>query len=209
MSDEIKKSGFSRRKFLKGMGTGVVGSYAVVPGLKNILPPNTTELMEDISDKELLSFKVNGKAFKIYIEPQLTLVQVLREKLDLTGTKVVCNHGECGGCTVLLDNKAVYSCHTLALDANGKEVITIEGLLSGEKLHPVQQAFVEHDGLQCGFCTPGQIMAAQAILLKHPEPSEDDITEGMSGNLCRCAAYPNILKSVKAAAAQSKQISKS
>lgn len=137
------------------------------------------------------------------------MVQVLREKLNLTGTKVVCNQGECGGCTVLLNGKSVYSCHILALDTNGKEVITIEGLMHGEKLHLVQQAFVEHDGLQCGFCTPGQVMAAQALLIKHPEPTEEEITEGMSGNLCRCAAYPNILKSVKAAAAQSKQISKS
>lgn len=209
MSDDIKKPGFSRRKFLKGMGTGVVGSYAVVPGLKNILPGNTADIMEEIADKQLLAFKVNGKPHKIYIEPHLTLIQVLREKLNLTGTKLVCNHGECGGCTVLLDGKAVYSCHMLALDAEGKEVTTIEGLMSGEKLHPVQQAFIDHDGMQCGFCTPGQVMAAHALLNKHPEPTEEEIMEGMSGNLCRCAAYPNILESVKAAAKQSKQISKS
>ena len=127
---------------------------------------------------------------------------MLRDNLSLTGTKIVCNHGECGACTVLMNQKAVYSCHILAMDATGKEIITIEGLMDGENLHPVQQAFVDHDGLQCGFCTPGQIMSAQAILLENPNPDRQHIIKGMSGNLCRCAAYPNILKSAIAAAEQ-------
>jgi xanthine dehydrogenase YagT iron-sulfur-binding subunit len=136
--------------------------------------------------------------------PETTLVEVLRDHLNLTGTKVTCNQGECGACTVLMDGKPVYSCHLLAVDAEGTEITTIEGLMDGEKLHPIQEAFIEHDGLQCGFCTPGQIMAAQGILNKKGNPTRDDILEGMSGNLCRCAAYPNILASAVAAAEKTK-----
>ena len=149
---------------------------------------------------ELLSLNVNGKSVTLMIETRTTLVEVLRDHLQLTGTKVSCNQGECGACTVLLDGKAVYSCHMLAIDAAGKEVITIEGLLSGEKLHPIQEAFVEHDGMQCGFCTSGQIMAAQDLLLKESKPTKQQVLEGMSGNLCRCGAYPHIIESVLAAA---------
>jgi aerobic-type carbon monoxide dehydrogenase small subunit (CoxS/CutS family) len=127
-------------------------------------------------------------------------VELLRDHLELTGTKIGCNQGECGSCTVLVNGKAVYSCHILALDVAGKNVVTVEGLMKGEELHPVQEAFIEHDGLQCGYCTPGQIMAAQALLLKNPKPDKNEIIEGMSGNICRCAAYPNIIKSVVAAA---------
>jgi aerobic-type carbon monoxide dehydrogenase small subunit (CoxS/CutS family) len=134
----------------------------------------------------------------------MTLAELIREKLELTGTKIVCNHGECGACTVLLNNAPVYSCHLLAIDADGKEVVTIEGLMNGEELHPIQQAFIDHDGLQCGFCTPGQIMAAQGLLIKNKKPGRKEIIEEMSGNICRCAAYPNILESVIAAAEQQK-----
>ncbi len=155
---------FSRRKFIKGVGTGVVGSYAVLPNLKTLSKNLPQEIQENIEGKFPLSLTVNGKKVEVYVEPQTTLVELLREHLNLTGTKTVCNHGECGGCTVLLDDKPVYSCHMLALDAEGKKVTTIEGLMSGEKLHPIQEAFVEHDGLQCGYCTPGQIMAAQGLL---------------------------------------------
>ncbi|MEJ2050441.1 MAG: (2Fe-2S)-binding protein [Calditrichota bacterium] len=144
--------------------------------------------------------KVNGREVKLYVKPRTTLVEVLRNHLELTGTKVVCNHGECGACTVLLDGVAVYSCQMLALDAASKEVTTIEGLMNGEDLHPIQQAFIDHDGLQCGFCTPGQIIATQAILLKNKKPSREEIIEGLSGNLCRCSAYPKILDSAIAAA---------
>lgn len=189
----------SRRKFIKNLGGGVVGAGVAVQTLsakqkKENRPPSISKSAVE------LSFTVNKKPVRLMVEPETTLVEVLRDKLKLTGTKVVCNHGECGACTVLLDGKAVYSCHMLALDAQGKQITTIEGLLDGEKLHPVQKAFVKEDGLQCGFCTPGQIMAAEAILIKNPKPSEQDIIEGMSGNLCRCSAYPNILKSAVAAA---------
>jgi len=198
MNEDSKPRSISRRKFLQGVGTGVIGG-AVLPGAlsgekkkKQEPPPHP--------GKELLTLTVNGKPVRTMVEPRTTLAEFLRDHLELTGTKIVCNHGECGGCTVLLDGKAVYSCHMLALDAAGKDVATIEGLLTGEELHPIQQAFIDHDGLQCGFCTPGQIMAAKALLLKHPKPSPQQVKEGMSGNLCRCAAYPNIIKSVIAAA---------
>ena len=203
MGNDFKPKDISRRSFLKGVGSGVVGSYMVVPGLGKISQKITRETSDDELSKIPLSLKVNGKKIKTKVEPRTTLAELLRNDLQLTGTKIVCNQGECGGCTVLLDNKAVYSCHMLALDAEGKEVTTIEGLMNGEKLHPVQEAFVEHDGLQCGFCTPGQIMAAQAILIKNSSPSKSEILTGMSGNICRCSAYPNIIKSVVAAAEKS------
>lgn len=199
MKDKSKPDGISRRKFIKGFGGGVVGSTVLVHSL-----PAVSEEMEKAAErhegKQLLSCKVNGQPVKILVEPRTTLAEVLRDSLQLTGTKIVCNQGECGGCTVLLNGKAVYSCHLLALHAEGKEVTTIEGLMTGEELHPIQEAFVEKDGLQCGFCTPGQVMAANALLLKNPRPTREEVQEGMSGNLCRCAAYPNIVNSVLAAA---------
>ncbi|MCU7497066.1 MAG: 2Fe-2S iron-sulfur cluster binding domain-containing protein [Ignavibacteria bacterium] len=199
MSKDSKKGGISRRKFLQGVGSGIIGSYVLTPGIAK-----AAEALKKNSEKLILSvpltLKVNGKQAHLLVEPRTTLAEVLREKLGLTGTKVACNNGECGGCTVLLDKKAVYSCHILALDAEGKEVTTIEGIMKGENLHPIQQAFIDHDGLQCGFCTPGQVMAAEALLLKNPKPTRQDVLEGMSGNVCRCAAYPNIIESVLAAA---------
>jgi xanthine dehydrogenase YagT iron-sulfur-binding subunit len=204
MSEKAKPKVFSRRSFIKGVGSGVVGSYIAVPGLTKFSQKVLEEAENEGTNKEPLSLKVNGKKYNLLVEPRTTLAELLRNRLKLTGTKIVCNQGECGGCTVLMNGKAVYSCHMLALDAAGKEITTIEGLMSGEKLHPIQQAFIDHDGLQCGFCTPGQIMAAEAILIKNSKPSKEEILDGMSGNLCRCAAYPNILKSVVAAAEISK-----
>jgi xanthine dehydrogenase YagT iron-sulfur-binding subunit len=199
MNEDSKPRKFTRRKFIKGVGTGVAGAYAFVPGIERISKKIIDETLDE-EGKSQLSLKVNGKRIKTKVEPRTTLAELLRDKLKLTGTKVVCNQGECGACTVLLDGKAVYSCHMLALDADGKEVTTIEGLLTGEKLNPVQKAFIEHDGIQCGFCTPGQIMSAQALLNKNPKPTKEQILDGMSGNICRCSAYPNIIKSVVAAA---------
>ena len=199
MNEDSKSQGITRRKFIQGVGTGMIGT-AVLPGILSGEKEKPEPSPPSHPGKELVVLKVNGKQVRAMVEPRTTLVQLLRDHLELTGTKIVCDHGECGGCTVLLDGKAVYSCHMLALDAAGKEVLTIEGLLNGEELHPIQQAFIDHDGLQCGFCTPGQIMAAQALLLKHPEPTVEQVKEGMAGNLCRCAAYPNIVKSVMAAA---------
>ena len=201
MSKDDKKTNFSRRKFIQGMSAGLVGSYALVTPKETVAQsPAPPETGDPVSGKETLSLKVNGDPVKVLIEPRMTLAELLRDKLQLTGTKVACNHGECGACTVVIDSKSVHSCQMLALDAAGKDVTTIEGLLDGEKLHPIQEAFLEHDGLQCGFCTSGQIMAAHALLLKHRRPTRDQVLEGMAGNICRCAAYPNIIKSVLAAA---------
>lgn len=185
---------------MKGMGAGVVGSSVILPNLATAALKEKTDDQESHQGKELLTLKVNGTSVQLHVEPRTSLSDLLRNHLQLTGTKVVCNQGECGNCTVLLDGKAVYACHMLALDAADKEVITIEGLLTGEKLHPIQEAFWEKDGLQCGFCTPGQIMAAQALLLKHPKPTREQVLTGLSGNLCRCGAYPKIMESVLAAA---------
>ncbi|MBD3225293.1 MAG: 2Fe-2S iron-sulfur cluster binding domain-containing protein [Caldithrix sp.] len=189
----------SRRDFMKGFGSGVVGGSIMLQTL-HAAPPPTTGTFKDESNRVELTLKVNGKLVQTKITPHTTLIELIRDKLALTGTKVVCNHGECGACTVLLDGRAVYSCHMLALDAHGKEVITVEGLMQGEELHPLQEAFIEKDGMQCGFCTPGQIMAAQGLLNEHPHPNREQILKGMSGNICRCSAYPKIADSVVAAA---------
>lgn len=198
MNDKATSNKFSRRTFMKGMGAGVAGAYAIVPTLEKAAK-NAADAASGEA-RESLSLTVNGKKVQLQIPPQTTLAELLREHLALTGTKIVCNQGECGGCTVLVGGKLVYSCHFLALDAAEKEVLTIEGLLKGEELHHVQKAFVDHDGLQCGFCTPGQIMAAYALLQKNPKPTREQVMAGMSGNLCRCAAYPKIIDSVMAAA---------
>lgn len=197
--NKTKKGDISRRQFMKRMGVGVASGYVVSPTL--IAAPALAIGPEEELPQTLqeLTLKVNGKRVRVMVEPRTTLAELVREHLHLTGTKIVCNAAECGNCTVLLDGKAVYACHTLALDAAGKEVTTIEGLLSGEELHPVQKAFHEHDGYQCGFCTPGQIMAAHALLLQTPKPTREKVLKGMSGNICRCAAYPKIIDSVMAA----------
>lgn len=146
-----------------------------------------------------VTLRVNDSQYQLYLEPRRTLVDALRIDLGLTGTKLVCNEGQCGACTVIRDGKAVYACLTLAVECEGSDLYTIEGLSDGETLHPLQAAFVEHDGYQCGFCTPGQIMAAAALLAEHPQPSEADIQYHMAGNLCRCGAYRNIIAAVEAA----------
>jgi aerobic-type carbon monoxide dehydrogenase small subunit (CoxS/CutS family) len=162
-------------------------------------------------DEVDVAFRVNGREVRVCVEPRRTLLSVLREELGLTGAKRGCGRGTCGACTVLLEGRPalgepegwypVYGCMTLAVACSGRSVRTVEGLAQGAQLHPVQAAFVEQDGYQCGFCTPGQIMAAVALLEANPQPTEDDIKRGMAGNVCRCGAYPNIVRSVQAAAA--------
>ncbi|HDQ00296.1 MAG TPA: (2Fe-2S)-binding protein [bacterium] len=200
MDQDKKHSKISRRKFIKGIGGGVVGGAVLLHNLPVLSESAIEPAGAGLEQKYPLIFKVNAKTVRVLVESSATLADVLRDQLQLTGTKIVCNHGECGGCTVLLNGKAVYSCMMLALDAAGSEVTTIEGLLNGEEINPLQQAFIEKDGMQCGFCTPGQIMAAQALLSKNPHPSRAEVMTGMSGNLCRCAAYPKIVDSVLAAA---------
>ena len=143
--------------------------------------------------------KVNGINYKVAVEPQRTLVEVLRDTLGLTGTKKSCSEGECGACTVLMDGKPAASCLVLALDAQGKEVTTIEGLSEGEKLHPIQEAFVKHAAIQCGFCTPGMVLSAKALLDENPDPTATEVRKGISGNLCRCTGYQQIVDAILAA----------
>ena len=150
-------------------------------------------------EKQVLELNVNGKVLTISVLPQKTLLEVLREDLGLTGTKEGCSEGECGVCTVLLDGLPVRSCLLLAVDVRGRKITTIEGLAQGDKLHPLQTAFVEQGAIQCGFCTPGMILCAKALLDQNPSPSEEEIRVGLSGNLCRCTGYIKIFKAVQAA----------
>jgi carbon-monoxide dehydrogenase small subunit len=143
---------------------------------------------------------VNGAQHDVEVEPRTLLVHLLRDRLGLTGTHVGCDTSNCGACTVHLDGDAVKSCTVLAVQADGAEVLTIEGMADGDELHPLQEAFWEHHGLQCGYCTPGMIMAAADLLRRHPDPSEADVRDGLAGNLCRCTGYHNIVKAVLAAA---------
>jgi aerobic-type carbon monoxide dehydrogenase small subunit (CoxS/CutS family) len=149
--------------------------------------------------QEEIVLKVNGTNYRLGIETRRTLLEVLRENLGLTGTKKSCNEGECGACTVLMDGRPVASCLVLAMDAQGKEILTIEGLSEGEKLHPIQEAFLKHGAIQCGFCTPGMVMSAKALLDRNPEPTKTEIRKAISGNLCRCTGYQHIVDSIMAA----------
>jgi aerobic carbon-monoxide dehydrogenase small subunit len=148
----------------------------------------------------LVSLTVNGKQYERDVEPRRLLVHFLREDLGLTGTNVGCDTSQCGACTVLLNGMAVKSCTMLAVQASGAQITTIEGLANDGQLHPLQQAFWDHHGLQCGFCTPGMLLAATDLLHQHPEPTEEQIRHGLEGNLCRCTGYQNIVRAVEAAA---------
>jgi len=149
--------------------------------------------------QEEITLNVNGTNYRVSIETRRTLLEVLRENLGLTGTKKSCNEGNCGACTVLMDGKPVASCLVLAMDAQGKEILTIEGLSEAEKLHPIQEAFLKHGAIQCGFCTPGMVMSAKAFLDENPAPTKTEIRKAISGNLCRCTGYQHIVDSILAA----------
>jgi xanthine dehydrogenase YagT iron-sulfur-binding subunit len=190
--------GITRRHFLTSLGTGA----AVVAATGNLAAETAREpeaLKADESAKITLS--INGRRHQLLVESRWSLLYVLREKLGLTGTKVGCERGECGACTVLIDDVPRYACLTLAVEAQGVEITTLEGLMAGDELGPVQQAFLEEDAFQCGYCTPGQIMAAEGLLRSRPVPSREEIRLAMSGNLCRCGAYDHIFKAVERAAA--------
>ncbi len=152
-----------------------------------------------------LALTVNGEDHHLMVEPRRTLLDLLRHDLGLTGAKKVCNMGNCGACTVMVDGRTVYACLTLAIDCEGREVRTIEGLADGATLDPVQQAFIEEDAFQCGYCTPGQVMSMRALLDENPEPTDDDIVRAVSGNLCRCGAYAHIARAGRRAAELHKQ----
>ena len=157
--------------------------------------------------RQNLELKVNGQFYEVFVEPWKSLVEVLREELGLTGVKVACDTGDCGSCTVLIDGKAVKSCLMLAPQARGKEITTIEGLATEEGLHPLQEAFIEHFAVQCGFCTPGMILKAKSLLDESPDATEDEIRAGLSGNLCRCTGYVKIVEAIMAAQEKIKQAS--
>jgi len=201
-------SSVSRRKFIKGLSGGILGTAAITTGAifgKRRAERPRDEETTPTPGKHAITLKVNGKTHSVEVEARATLVEVLRNQLDLTGTKIVCDRGECGGCTVLLDGLPVYSCMMLALDAAGHEITTIEGLAQGEALDPIQAAFVEHDALMCGFCTPGFILAVKGLLDHHRNPSLDDVKLAVSGNLCRCGTYPRIFEAALDAAQRMKR----
>jgi len=197
-----KTGGVSRRDFIKGLGTGALGTAVLPPLLGQTIA--TKKGRVPVYDRKTIALTVNGKNVSLAVEANETLLDVLRDKLDLTGAKKVCDRGECGGCTVLLDGVPVYACMSLAIRADGKAVKTVEGLAKGDKLHPVQEAFIEKDGYQCGFCTPGFLMTTSAFLAKNPAPSLDEIKQALSGNLCRCGNYAKIYDAVDAAAKKMK-----
>ncbi len=151
-------------------------------------------------EKVSVTLNINGRTYQHLVEPRWSLAYVLREELHITGTKLGCERGECGACTVLMDNKPRYSCMTLAVEAQGAEIVTVEGLMSGEELGTVQQAFLEEDAYQCGYCTSGQIMSVEGLLRENPNPTRDDVRAHTSGNLCRCAAYHHIVNAAERAA---------
>jgi xanthine dehydrogenase YagT iron-sulfur-binding subunit len=190
--------GVSRRDFIKGMGTGALGTAVLPPLFGQTIA--TKKGRVPVYERKTVTLTVNGRPTRLEVEANETLLDVLRDKLDLTGAKKVCDRGECGGCTVLLDGAPVYACMYLAVRADGREIKTVEGLADGEKLHPVQEAFIEKDGYQCGFCTPGFLMATAAFLEKNPDPSPDEIKRALSGNLCRCGNYAKITGAVESAA---------
>ena len=195
--DNVDKGSVSRRAFLKG-GAAATGalSATLIPGVAEAQLPLAKEPDPRTTTLEL---KVNGVAYRKEVPNNTSLVEFLRDDLKLTGTKVGCDRGMCGACTVIVDGRRVYSCITAAVEVSGAEVLTIEGLGNADKLHTIQQAFIEKSGFQCGFCTSGQIMSTKALLDKLPRPTEDEVRLQMSGNLCRCSAYKRILESVMTA----------
>jgi len=193
----VDDSGLTRRGFISRVGAGAVSvavaSKASAERAKPVEALQATELSK-------VTLTINGQERQVLVEPRWTLSHVLREELGLTGTKVGCERGECGACTVLVNGKTRYSCLTLAVEAQGADIVTVEGLMNGEELGPTQEAFVEKDGFQCGYCTSGQIMAVEGMLSDNPNPSLNEVRRGVSGNLCRCGAYAHIFQAAQRAA---------
>jgi xanthine dehydrogenase YagT iron-sulfur-binding subunit len=194
ISEKERESGklqVSRRDFLKGIGTGTVAAAMITTAG----PQREAEAAPVKGIREtVIQTEINGQKYRIAVKAHWTLLDVLRRELGLTGTKNSCDRGSCGACTVIMDGMAVYACSLLAIEADKRKITTIEGLSDGEKLHPIQAAFIREDALQCGFCTPAMIMSTKALLDKNPRPSADEVKEALSGTICRCAAYPKIVK---------------
>lgn len=194
------RTGVSRRDFLATAGIGAAGlaAVAVAPSTAATVPDSPRTIAAD--ERVPVTLTINGRAMRLLVESRWTLAHVLREELGMTATKAGCGRGECGSCTVLFGDVTRYACLVLAVEAEGVEITTLEGLLDGEELGPVQRAFAAKDAYQCGYCTPGQVMAVEGLLRANPDPSLDEIRVGVSGNLCRCGAYPNIFKAARRAA---------
>ena len=203
MTDKKKKTGegekgVTRRQFITSMGTAA--AVAAVSGRVTAAAGEREQEVLPAEKLSKISLLINGKRYKLAVEPRWSLLYVLRERIGLTGTKVGCERGECGACTVLIDGLPRYACMTLAVEAEGSDITTVEGLVKGDELGRVQQAFVEEDAFQCGYCTPGQIMVAEGFLRVNPNPTMDEIRRAMSGNMCRCGSYAHIFKAVRRAA---------
>lgn len=193
-----RREALSRRRFFTSVATGA--TEAALAGAAATAEVQAATQQAPDGDTVKIVLKVNDQTHNLAVEPRWTLLHVLRDRLGFTGTKQGCERGECGACTVLIDGVARYACMTLAVEATGCTITTLEGLSRGATLGPVQQAFLEEDAYQCGFCTPGQIMNVEGLLAKTPDPSIGEIREGVSGNLCRCGAYANIFRAVHRAA---------
>jgi xanthine dehydrogenase YagT iron-sulfur-binding subunit len=191
----VPNSGVSRRKFLGTVGAGTLGAAFIGPAA-----PAAEAAAAEADGMTSVTLLINGRSKRLRAEPRWTLLDALRDGLGLIGAKPGCGRGECGACTVLIDGLPRYSCMTLALEAEGREVTSVEGLMDGEELGPVQQAFVDEDAVQCGYCTPGQVVAAEGLLRQNPDPGFEEIQQAMCGNLCRCGAYDHIFKAVRRAA---------
>jgi len=195
-------NGFSRRGFIRGVG---IGSGALGAGLLVETPAEAAPAAAVSGPAEVpITLQINGKPVKLSVEPRVTLIDALRNYLDYSGAKKVCDRATCGACTVIMDGKVVYSCTVLAIDAQGKDIQTIEGIAQNGKLHPVSAAFVDHDAQQCGYCTPGFVMAVKGYLDKHPNPTYEDVQKGLGGNLCRCGTYVGVRKAALQAAKEMK-----
>jgi xanthine dehydrogenase YagT iron-sulfur-binding subunit len=186
-----QKSGLGRRSFLRGAGFTTAGT-AVLEQVELIAKESSNHSVPVGPGRLALVLNVNGKDYRLAAEPRTTLAEALRYELGLTGTKVVCDRGACSACTVWLDKTPANACLTLAIDVGKRRITTIEGLANGNDLHPVQAAFIKHDALQCGFCTPGMIMSCAALLERNPDPNLNDVKLATAGNLCRCGTYPKI-----------------
>ncbi|MGQ9671977.1 MAG: (2Fe-2S)-binding protein [Candidatus Aminicenantales bacterium] len=196
-----KRQTITRRAFIKGLSGGAAGTALasrLLGRLQTAPPPPIGQV--PIYSKKSVTFSVNGQTVSIEVEPRDMLLDILRQKLRLTGTKRMCGRGECGACAVLVNGEAIYSCLYPAWRADGKMITTVEGLAEGDNLHPVQQAFIDKDGYQCGFCTPGFIMSSLALLKKNPAATAAEIKSALSGHLCRCGNYPKIYEAVATAA---------
>jgi xanthine dehydrogenase YagT iron-sulfur-binding subunit len=191
--DDSESSGVSRRDFLKISSISAAAPLIVGP---RIVMAAGEEVAVHGPGKVPMQFSINGEVCKGSLEPRVTLLDALRDQFDLTGAKRACDRGECGACTVLFDGKPVYACSVLAIEAQEKSIATVESLMQQGNLHPVQQAFVDQDATQCGFCTPGFVVACAAFLEKHPQPTPEQIRRGLSGNLCRCGTYDGIRKAI-------------